>query len=100
MVILGLLTRKPIPGYQISQTLCESERKIIRVLCIGEGTLYPLLYRLEKKGLIKGRWIRVGDKRRRRQYHITKKGRQEYKRIRRCWAILSLAINKVCAGVL
>ena len=96
MVILGLLTKKPMYGYQMFQTLCESESRIIHVLCMGEGTLYPLLYRLEKKGLIKGQWIKVGKKRKQRHYHITPKGVTEYNRLRKCWATLMRAVHKIC----
>lgn len=98
LVVLGLLTKGPMHGYQIFQTLCEPERRAVYILCMGEGTLYPLLYRMEKKGLIGGRWVKVADKRKQRQYRITKKGGQEYRRIRRCWTALMTAVNKICGG--
>lgn len=98
LVVLGLLTRNAMHGYQIVRSLCEEEGKILYVLCMGEGTLYPLLYRLEKKQLIRGRWAKAGKKRQLRQYHITRKGRVEYRRLRRCWTALTAAVEKICGG--
>ncbi len=98
LVILGLLIKGPMHGYQIVRTLCEPAKRVIYVLCMGEGTLYPLLHRLEKKGFINGQWVKVGDKRKQRHYNITPKGRREYAWLLQRWTSLAKAVHKVCAG--
>ncbi|MBI4179303.1 PadR family transcriptional regulator [bacterium] len=97
LVILGLLAKTPMHGYQIHRILCEPGSRAVYILCMGEGTLYPLLHRLEKRGLVKSQWINVGAKRKQRRYLITKKGGAEYKRLRGCWTRLAQAVQKICA---
>lgn len=98
LVVLGLLTRAAMHGYQIVRALCEPGKKVVYILCMGEGTLYPLLHRLETRGCIKGQWLKVGERRRQRQYRITPKGRREYAGMFRCWTSLAAAVHKICAG--
>jgi PadR family transcriptional regulator PadR len=70
-LLLCLITRKPMYGYQIIK---ELETKSQGYFQFKEGTLYPALHRLEKSGLITGNWEMLENGRKRRYYHITEKG--------------------------
>lgn len=96
MVVLAMLERNQMHGYQIVQELCKPRVKIVGVLCMGEGTLYPLLRRLEKKKFVKSTWQKMSGRRNRRVYDITGKGKAELQHLRKCWRILVLAVKKVC----
>jgi len=68
-VVLWLLSKKPMYGYEIMKNLAEiSDKKV------GPSVVYTLLYRLEEAELIKGFWRKVSKRRRVRYYTITSKG--------------------------
>ena len=73
-VVLEILSRGPMYGYQLSQAI---EQRSKNILTLGKGTLYPLLYNLEAKKLIKGKWQTAENKRERRYYFITSKGKTQ-----------------------
>ncbi len=60
-------------GYQI---IGELERRTTGYFKLRGGTIYPMLRRLEDKGLVKSRWRQITERQRRRYYEITDKGRQ------------------------
>jgi DNA-binding PadR family transcriptional regulator len=68
------------------------------VLKFRVASLYPLLYRLEKRGWIQGRWIEKAGQRRRRYYRLTPAGEQVLKSQRNTWREFVDAINRI-AGV-
>ncbi len=70
-LLLCLIGQKPMYGYQIIK---ELEKKSEGYFRFREGTLYPALHRLEKMGLIEGRWQVLEGERKRRYYYITEKG--------------------------
>jgi len=70
-LILCLIAQQPMYGYQIVK---ELEARSQGYFKFKEGTLYPALHRLEKAGLIAGRWQTLPNGRQRRYYHITDKG--------------------------
>ena len=72
-LLLTLIEQQPIYGYQIIK---ELERKSRGYFKFKEGTLYPALHRLEKAGLITGRWQLLPNSRQRRYYYLTDKGRR------------------------
>ncbi len=74
VVVLQVLSRGPMYGYELSQTI---EQRSADVLTLGKGTLYPLLYNLEAKKLVKGKWETTASGRKRRYYSITSKGEAE-----------------------
>ena len=74
VVVLEVLSRGPMYGYELSQAIEERSGDI---LSLGKGTLYPLLYNLEAKKLIKGRWEKSKSARKRRYYSITGKGKDD-----------------------
>ncbi len=88
-VVLAALARQPSHGYQLVQQLkAQSEG----IFALGEGTLYPLLYKLEAKGLIRGRWESGTGGRRKRVYSLTRKGH-------RCLADRSAQWDQMVRGV-
>ncbi len=74
VVVLQTLLRGPMYGYELSQAI---EQRSAEVLTLGKGTLYPLLYNLEAKKFIKGKWETTASGRKRRYYSITNKGETE-----------------------
>lgn len=85
MLILGLLEEQPMHGYAI----CEAVReRYAGAFKLGEGTLYPLLYRLEQRGHIKGKWEAGPNGRERKVYTITPSGKREIRRGQKEWKSL------------
>ena len=70
-LLLCLISQQPMYGYQIMK---ELEGRSHGYFKFKEGTLYPALHRLEKVGLVIGRWQPLPNGRQRRYYHITDKG--------------------------
>lgn len=81
-LILAQLDGRPMHGYEIATEIERRSRGVIRFL---PASLYPLLYRLEGKGFIKGRWVEEAGKRRRRFYTLTAAGRRELAAQRASW---------------
>ena len=77
VVVLEILSRGPMYGYELSQAI---EQRSGDVLTLGKGTLYPLLYNLEAKKLVKAKWETSESGRARRYYSITGKGEEELAR--------------------
>ena len=74
VVTLQILSRGAMYGYELSDAVAQRSGNI---LTLGRGTLYPLLYNLEAKGLIKGEWQQSENGRKRRYYSITGKGAEK-----------------------
>ncbi|MCF7973524.1 MAG: helix-turn-helix transcriptional regulator [Phycisphaerae bacterium] len=74
VVVLEILSRGPMYGYELCQTI---EKRSHDILCLGKGTLYPLLYNLEAKRLVSTEWQTAESGRKRRYYAITSKGTGE-----------------------
>jgi PadR family transcriptional regulator, regulatory protein PadR len=74
VVVLEILSRGEMYGYELSEAV---EKRSANVLTLGKGTLYPLLYNLEAKGLVTAQWQDGNTGRKRRYYSITSAGRQE-----------------------
>ena len=70
-LLLCLISQQPMYGYQIIK---ELEKRSGGYFKFKEGTLYPALHRLEKAGLIVGKWQSLPSRRQRRYYYITNKG--------------------------
>ena len=71
-VVLEILSRGPMYGYELRKAI---EQRSNDILVVGKGTLYPLLYNLEAKKLVKGKWEMKGSKRPKRYYYITSTGK-------------------------
>ena len=72
-LLLYLMEQQPMYGYKIIK---ELERRSQGYFKFKEGTLYPALHRLERAGLIEGKWQMLPSGRQRRYYYITDKGKQ------------------------
>jgi PadR family transcriptional regulator, regulatory protein PadR len=75
MLILAALRDAPSHGYELAERLRKRSEGIFE---LGEGTLYPLLYKLEDKGLISGKWEDRKGERRKRVYRITPQGKESF----------------------
>src|SRR6186997_2417749 len=92
LLILSLVEAVPRHGYEISKLI---EARSEGVLRFNVASLYPLLYRLEKRGWIKGRWIEKAGQRRRRFYRLTIEGRKVLAAQRDTWQEFVEAINRI-----
>jgi len=91
-LILSLLEAEPRHGYEI-QKLIESRSR--GVLTFNVASLYPLLYKMEDRGWIVGRWVEKTGERRRRFYKLTAAGRAALDAQRESWREFVAAINRV-----
>ncbi|HYA97931.1 MAG TPA: PadR family transcriptional regulator [Methylomirabilota bacterium] len=92
VLILSLVEDRPRHGYEIAK-LIESRSE--GVLEFHVASLYPMLYRLERRGWIDGRWIEKPGQRRRRYYRLTPAGRKVLGAQRRGWRAFIRAIERV-----
>ena len=92
LLILSLLVARPRHGYDLSKLI---ETRSGGTLKFHIDSLYPLLYRLEERGWIKGVWVEKADERRRRVYKLTAVGRRVLADQRRTWAAFVEAVRRV-----
>ncbi len=93
MLVLKLLYSDPMYGYQVIQKLKEDSGQVI---ILKDGTLYPILYRLEDEGLVESRWSEAeGKKVARKYYRITDIGVQKLDEIIETWDIISGCVNQM-----
>jgi PadR family transcriptional regulator PadR len=92
MLILALVEDRPRHGYEIAKLI---EERSDGVLQFHVASLYPLLYRLEKRELIQGRWVEKAGQRRRRYYRLTAQGRKVLADQRQTWADFFTALDRV-----
>ena len=94
LMILSLLEYRPRHGYEIGQLIELRSRGAVR---FNVASLYPLLYRLEKRNWIKGRWIEKAGQRRRRYYRLTSAGKKMLAKQRHGWAEFVAAVKLITA---
>ena len=92
LLILSLLDARPRHGYDLSKLI---ETRSGGQLKFHLDSLYPMLYRLEERGWIKGTWVEKPDERRRRFYKVTPEGRRALARQRKTWAAFVEAVHRV-----
>jgi transcriptional regulator len=92
MLILALVEDRPRHGYEIAKLI---EERSDGVLQFHVASLYPLLYRLEKRGLIKGTWVEKAGERRRRFYKLTAAGKKVLNEQRQTWSDFFAALDRV-----
>ena len=95
LLILSLVEARPRHGYEISKLIEQRSGGAVR---FHVASLYPLLYRLEKRGWVEGRWVEKAGQRRRRYYRLTADGRKVLASQRKGWQVFAAAINRI-AGV-
>jgi PadR family transcriptional regulator, regulatory protein PadR len=92
MLILSLVEDQARHGYDIARLI---ELRSKGEITFHAASLYPLLYRLEQRAWIKGRWVEKAGQRRRRMYRITPKGQEVLTAQRDSWQAFVTAINRV-----
>jgi PadR family transcriptional regulator PadR len=90
LVLLTLLLSRPMYGYEILTTLEERGNGGFQ---FKQGTLYPLLYRLEREGWIEAAWVEPEGAKRRKTYRITRDGRRAQRTKAAEWARLQAAVE-------
>ena len=92
LLILSLVEEQPRHGYDIGNLI---EQRSGGVLRFNVASLYPLLYRLEKRGWIEGRWVEKAGQRRRRYYRLTAQGKKVLAAQRSSWREFVAAISRI-----
>ena len=92
LLVLSLLEDQPRHGYDISKLI---QLRSGGALQFHVTSLYPLLYRLEERSLIQGRWVEKAGQRRRRYYNLTAEGRKVLRAQRKSWKDFVAAIARV-----
>ena len=91
LLVLAQLEVRPRHGYEIG---IEIERRSEGAVSFQTASLYPVLYRLERKGLISGQWVETAGQRRRRYYKLTPAGRKMLSEQRRSWNSFLTALQR------
>ena len=95
LLVLAILDARPRHGYDIGKVI---ESRSGGRLKFHLASLYPLLYRLEERGWIEGRWVEKAGERRRRFYRLTAAGRKVLASQRETWREFVLAVDLVTKG--
>ena len=94
MLILSLVEQQPRHGYEILKLMEERSQGVLK---FHIGSVYPILFRLEQKKLIRGQWREQKGERRKRAYRITPSGRRFLETQRDAWQELVAAIERVAS---
>ena len=92
LLILKALSLEPMHGWAISQRIQQVSRDTLQ---IPQGSLYPALHRLERRGLIKADWGASDNNRKAKYYALTRTGRSRLAAETGDWARLTAAVNLV-----
>jgi transcriptional regulator len=92
LLVLSLVEPRARHGYEIGKLIDERSGGALHY---NIASLYPLLYRLEKRGWITGQWVEKAGQRRRRYYRLTPAGRKVLATQRSGWKNFVLAINRI-----
>jgi transcriptional regulator len=92
MLVLKALQLEPMHGWGITERIEQWSESVLQ---LGQGTLYPALYRLERQGLIRSEWRVTANNRRARYYALTREGRRQFAEELAEWRRMSHAINLV-----
>ncbi|MEP6915280.1 MAG: PadR family transcriptional regulator [Acidobacteriota bacterium] len=95
LLVLALIEDRARHGYEIAKLIEERSGGVLK---FHIASLYPMLYRLERRGLIAGRWVEKTGQRRRRFYRITAGGRRALGAHRTRWEEFIVALTRV-AGI-
>ena len=92
LLILRTLSLEPMHGWAVSERIQQISSDVLRV---QQGSLYPALHRLERRGWIKARWGTSDNNRKAKFYELTKAGRRQLEVERDAWAKLTAAVRQV-----
>ena len=92
LLILKALSLGPMHGWAISERILQVSRAVLQV---PQGSLYPALHRLERRGWIRAEWGASDNNRRARFYELTRAGRKQLGAETDAWAKLTSAVSLV-----
>ena len=92
LIVLQLLQAEPTNGYELAQRIQTISSDVLNV---NPGSLYPSLYRLESKGLIRAEWQESKTGRRVKVYSVTTTGRRHLAKQREEWSLFSGALSAI-----
>ena len=92
MLVLKALQLEPMHGWGITERIQQWSESVLQ---LGQGTLYPALYRLEWQGVIRSEWKMTENNRRARYYSITRDRRQQFSDELAQWRRMARAVNLV-----
>ena len=95
LLVLSLLSEKDYYGYEIIRTL---EERSDETFLYNEGTLYPILHKMERTGLVVSYKEKMENGRERKYYQITKSGLAQLETEMEQWEVFSTSVNKVILG--
>ena len=92
LIVLEMLRDEPTNGYDLSQRIQSVSADVLRV---NAGSLYPALYRLEERGLVKANWKETATGRRAKVYSLTAAGRKQLVNSRAAWERFAGAVTAI-----
>ena len=92
LLILKTVALQPLHGWGISERLQQISKDIVQV---QQGSLYPALHRLERRGWLRPKWATTENNRRAKYYTLTTKGRQQFRSRVQAWEKYSAAVAQV-----
>jgi transcriptional regulator len=95
LLILSLVEARARHGYEIGKLIESRSHGVVR---FNVASLYPLLYKLERRGWLAGKWVEKAGQRRRRYYKLTSEGRKVLARQRSAWEAFVAAVNRITGG--
>ena len=95
MLVLKALALEPMHGWGITERIEQWSESVLQ---LGQGSLYPALYRLERQGRIRSEWKVTENNRRARYYSLTRAGRRQFVDELEQWRRVSRAVNLVLAA--
>ena len=95
MIVLEVLQSQAMHGWGITELI---ERRSAGLLSINQGSLYPALYRLVTRGLLRSEWRTTENNRQARYYALTRSGRRQLAAQRAQWEKLSRGVNLILSG--
>lgn len=90
LLVLAQLESRPNHGYEIARQIVARSNGAV---AFHAASLYPVLYRMERRGLIAGRWVEKAGQRRRRYYRLTASGRKVLADQRKTWSAFMRAVQ-------
>ena len=95
LLVLSLVEARARHGYEIAKLIESRSDGVVR---FNVASLYPLLYKLEKRGWLQGRWVEKAGQRRRRTYRATTAGKKVLAKQRSTWEAFVTAVGRIAGG--
>lgn len=92
LLILKAIALQPLHGWAISERLQQISDEALRV---GQGSLYPALHRLERRGWIRAKWAVTENNRRAKYYELTRAGRKQLEAETAAWRRLAATVGQI-----